>query len=91
MPNTIRGQLWHDFASKVESHIEEYTVPQYGDAPTDQVEAWTAQDCMNQIRKYVARFGSNVRQGQEQLDLMKIAHYAQLCSHKLEKEQQNED
>lgn len=78
-----RTKDWNEFAAKVADHIENYTVPQYGDAPNDNVEAWSAQDCIAQVQKYAARFGNNQRTGQEELDLMKIAHYAQLALGKL--------
>lgn len=64
-------------------HIEKYTVPQYGDAPDDNVETWTAADCVRAIEKYVKRFGKNAREGQEHLDMMKIAHFAQLAANKI--------
>lgn len=82
-----RTKDWNEFATKVADHIENYTVPQYGDAPNDNVEAWSAQDCRTQIKKYAARFGNNQRAGQEELDLMKIAHYAQLAHDKLKQQQ----
>nr|DAK17428.1 MAG TPA: hypothetical protein [Caudoviricetes sp.] len=78
-----RTKDWNEFAAKVADHIENYTVPQYGDAPNDNVEVWSAQDCIAQIQKYAARFGNNQRTGQEELDLMKIAHYAQLAMGKM--------
>lgn len=78
-----RTRDWNEFAAKVAGHIENYTVPQYGDAPNDNVESWSAQDCIAQVQKYAARFGNNQRTGQEELDLMKIAHYAQLAMGKL--------
>lgn len=78
-----RTKDWNEFATKVADHIENYTVPQYGDAPNDNVESWSAQDCIAQVQKYAARFGTNQRVGQEELDLMKIAHYAQLAMGKM--------
>lgn len=78
-----RTKDWNAFAAKVADHIESYTVPQYGDAPNDNVESWSAQDCIAQVQKYAARFGNNQRTGQEELDLMKIAHYAQLAMGKM--------
>lgn len=78
-----RTKDWNEFAAKVADHIENYTVPQYGDAPNDNVESWSSQDCIAQIQKYAARFGTNQRAGQEELDLMKIAHYSQLAMGKL--------
>lgn len=86
-----RTKDWNEFASMVADHIESYTVPQYGDAPNDNVESWSAKDCIAQIQKYAARFGANRRVGQEQLDLMKIAHYAQLAVGKLEQQPFDDD
>lgn len=78
-----RGQEWHDFARTVGHHIETYTVPQYGDAPGDQIENWTAEQCAKQIAKYAARFGRNARDEQDLLDMIKIAHYACLAYNKM--------
>ena len=83
--NSIRGQQFEWFANKVIEHIETYTVPQYGDYPNDQVEEWTPELCIAQIGKYSARFGKNSREGQELLDLIKIAHYAQIAYSKMKK------
>jgi hypothetical protein len=72
-----REKDFFDFSSKVLDHIAFYTVLQYGDAPNDQVENWTPEQCVKQIGKYVARFESNQRGEKEKLlDLIKIAHYA---------------
>ena len=79
-----RGEQWVDFASELLKHIEEYTVPQYGDYPNDQAMTWSAEDCTLAISKYSARFGTNSRPGQEKLDLMKIAHYACLATGKID-------
>ena len=83
--NSIRGQQFEWFANQVIEHIETYTVPQYGDYPNDQVEEWTPELCIAQIRKYSARFGKNSRENQELLDLIKIAHYAQIAYSKMKK------
>ncbi len=85
-PETNRGREWGDFASAVLQHVETYTVPQYGDAPDDQVEEWTAAECALTIRRYASRQGKNSREGQDALDLLKIAHYACLAYNKLIKE-----
>jgi hypothetical protein len=78
-----RGTQWNSFSALVMDHVENYTVPQYGDAPNDQVESWSAQDCVVQIRRYAARFGSGQRGKAEELrDLLKIAHYACLAHNK---------
>lgn len=73
-----RGRHWLIFAGLVLQHIEEYTVPQYGDFPNDSVANWTPAECMSSIKRYVARFGRNSRAGQDELDLFKIAHFAQI-------------
>lgn len=77
-----RGEEWVAFSAKVLAHIEDYTVPQYGDAPNDSITTWSDAACVEQIGKYAARYGKNARDGQEQLDLLKIAHYACLAFHK---------
>lgn len=75
-----RALMWDVFAEEVFNHIEGYTVPQYGDFPDDNVATWTPEQCVTQIEKYCKRFGSNARGEQEtNLDLIKIAHYAQLA------------
>jgi len=78
-----RGIEWLDFTHKVLDHIEEYTVPQYGDKPNDQVEEWTVADCCTAIKKYAARIGRNSREDQDFRDCMKIAHFAQIMAGKL--------
>ena len=70
---------WSRFAFNVANHIEEYTVPQYGDKPNDNVESWTADDCVKQVLKYINRRGKSRRPGEEKLDLIKCAHYIQLA------------
>lgn len=78
-----RGEDWILFAIVVLDHIENYTVPQYGDKNEDQVTNWSLQERVNQITKYAFRQGKNAREGQDELDLVKIAHYAQLSHNKL--------
>ena len=80
---SYRGIEWQGFAEKVHQHIEAYAVPQYGDAPDDQVFDWTAEQCVKQVGKYAARFGTNARDGQDELDLLKMAHYACMALTKL--------
>lgn len=71
--------LWDCFSEEVARHVEEYTVPQYGDFPDDNVASWSADDCVKQIQKYVNRIDSNSRGELEATrDLLKIAHYASL-------------
>lgn len=75
VPET-REQEWREFAEKVNTHVLQYTVEQYGEKGADQVTHWTIEDLIVQIKKYCHRYGNNVRPGQEHLDFMKIAHYA---------------
>ena len=81
--DTERGKEWQTFADAVLNHIETYTVPQYGDAPDDNVSQWTAAECLAQVGRYASRAGRNQREGQDLLDLLKIAHYAALAWSKL--------
>jgi len=83
MTISIRAREWVKFSNNVLIHIESYTVPQYGDKGQDQCTEFTPQDFITQIRKYANRFGRNSRPDQDQLDLMKIAHYAQMLSDRL--------
>lgn len=85
---TNRGREWVTFAKRVLDHIEGYTVKQYGDAPNDNVETWSAQDCQKQIGKYPQRFGAKNMRGKEDnlLSCMKEAHYACLSFNKYMKE-----
>lgn len=85
---SIRGSDWLEFSAKVYVHIETYTVPQYGDRGSDEADDFTAEDCIKHIKRYSARHDKNSRPGQDKLDLLKIAHYAQLAYIKLE-EQEN--
>ena len=73
---SLRGRDWVEFAAEVFAHIEEYTTGQYGDKGNDLASEYTVYDCMHQIKKYTARHGRNLREGQDKLDLLKIAHYA---------------
>lgn len=74
-----RGRMWDIFAEEVWSHIENYTIKQYGDFPTDQVAKWDEAQLKTQIEKYLNRLNSSSRGEQDSnMDLIKIAHYAQL-------------
>lgn len=75
-----REQEWKAFSEMVRIHIVEYTIPQYGNSPDDQVGAWTAQDCLKSMLRYINRYGRNARGDEEQMrDFLKIAHYAALA------------
>ena len=68
---------WDEFARIVGRHVEEYTVPQYGDAPDDPLSSYSEDDIVLQIKRYVNRLGTNARGPAEaRRDLLKLAHYA---------------
>jgi hypothetical protein len=71
---------WEQFNDEVIAHIASYCIPQYGNAPDDEVGAWTAKDCMRAIAKYLGRYGKNARgDADQERDFLKIAHYACLA------------
>ena len=79
VPRSNRLLLWDCFSEEVGRHVEEYTVPQYGDFPDDNVASWSADDCIKQIQKYGNRMDSNSRGELEATrDLLKFANYASL-------------
>jgi len=87
---SARGQEWISFSMLVLKHIEEYTVPQYGDKPNDPLEEWEIKDCMRMIKKYHDRHGKGQRGKTEELrDLLKIAHYAGVA-HTKHQEKEND-
>ena len=80
---------WDEFSKLMERHIERYTIPQYqsNDGETDQVGAFTSEECILNIKRYVNRYGKNVRGNLEAMrDMFKIAHYAQFAYNKLKEE-----
>ena len=91
IPRTKRGAEWNEFADKVLTHIDTYTVPQYGDKGKDSIDKWDINMCLITIIKYATRSGSNIRSNQDELDMLKIAHYACFVYNKLkEKGDKNE-
>lgn len=82
---TIRGNEWKEFAEEVYKHIENYTVPQYGDKGDDPATEYTIEECIMHIKKYMARYGKNAREGQQKLDFLKTAHFLQLATFIFEK------
>ena len=78
----ITLEQWREFAEAVERHVQDYTVPQYGDWPDDQMTGFSEADMLQNIRRYENRRGKSARgKGDELLDCLKIAHYWQtLCS-----------
>ena len=70
---------WVDFSDTVNDHVLDYVIPQYGENGNDPCTEYSAADMIRQINKYTARQGKNSRPGQDLLDLVKIAHYAQMA------------
>jgi len=82
-----REQQWWTFAYEVANHLRDYTVPQYGDVGEDAITDYSTQDCVTQVEKYAKRFGTQSREGQQELDFLKIAHYVQCAWEKYEPEE----
>lgn len=76
---SLRGQDWMDFSIKVLHHIETYAVPQYGDRPNDQITHWSIEECLKAIKKRFDRYGRNIRNNQQELDFLKMAHETQIA------------
>lgn len=82
--DSLRGQEWLEFARDVMEHIENYTVPQYGDMPNDQMTSASIDDIKHDMTRYINRMGSNARGATEALrDMLKLAHYACIAHAKL--------
>ncbi len=74
----ITIDMWREFADAVEAHIRDYTIPQYGDYPDDQMSTFTDEDIKTAIARYENRRGKGARGiAEEMRDCLKIAHYYQ--------------
>ena len=73
-----RAMSWLDFSFEVLTHIEEYTIPQYGDKGEDQITEWCERDCLRAVSKRIARYGRNTREGQQAMDFLNMAHEVQI-------------
>lgn len=69
---------WEQFSSKVHDHIENYTVPQYGDKGNDNATDYGVPDFHREIKRYTKRMESNMRPGEAKRDLLKMCHYCQM-------------
>ncbi|MGD9868944.1 MAG: hypothetical protein AB7U38_13170 [Hyphomicrobiales bacterium] len=78
-----QAEKWRAFAAQVEAHIDNYVVPQYGDEGEDLASDYSAAACVEQAKKYLARFGRNSRPGEERRDLLKVAHYVQKAADRI--------
>lgn len=87
IPRSKKGVEWKKFAKRVLTHVDNYTIPQYGDTGDSDIDDWTPEDCILAIRKYISRFGRNSRPDQNKLDMLKIAHYACFTYNKIKEEE----
>lgn len=78
MTEPLRVLEWSNFSANVDHHIRNYTIPQYGDFPHDQVaQDFDECDIAASIKRYANRVGRGQRGLPEQLrDCLKMAHYA---------------
>jgi hypothetical protein len=85
LPHSNRATEWFNFSELVVKHIENYTVPQYGDKPTDPLHTdWSILDCTLAIKEYASRSTTNARGPEEEKRyFLKIAHYAAVAYFKL--------
>lgn len=81
-----RVKQWREFAHRVERHLIEYTVPQYGDVGEDAITDYSVEDCVKQTEKYAKRYGTQSREGQQELDFIKMAHYSQCAWEKFDED-----
>jgi len=77
---SLRNDDWIDFAAEVSRHVEEYTVPQYGDKGQDQATEFTIEECLSHVKRYINRYGKNQRGREDQgRDFLKMAQYVQIA------------
>lgn len=68
---------WFKFQDKVNYHIRNYCLSQYGDFPDENIKALTPEKIQAKLEAYVRRIGKGVRGKDEEIrDCLKIAHYA---------------
>jgi len=72
-----RVKQWREYADAVEDHLNDYTVPQYGDVGSDEITDYSVETCVEQVKKYSKRYGTQSRSGQQELDFLKMGHYSQ--------------
>ena len=83
-------QYYYLYILLLNNHIENYVIPQYGDKYEDPMSNWTVEQIAGQAEKYLKRIGKNSRDGQDKLDMLKLAHCSQMIYDKI-KEAKNED
>lgn len=80
-PCSKRGQDWLEFSQDVFNHIENYTVPQYGDKGNDQATDWIIEHLLEEVKKYINRYDKVIPERQVR-DFLKMAHYVQIAATK---------
>lgn len=83
-----RVSQWLAFSDQELRHIDTYTREQYANpGGQEQIESFTVEDCWKNMERYFNRRHANTRGNVEKLrDLIKVAHYAQICYDKLKAE-----
>lgn len=84
---SIQVEKWKRFAAAVADHIANYVIPQYGDEDAEPAQEYTAEDCVKQAKRYLARFGTSQRPGEELRDMHKAAHWIQKAADRIEAKQ----
>jgi len=74
---------WDWFEGLVRKHIREYTVPQYGDYPNDQMTTASKEDIIHNMKRYINRALTNARPEEAERDIIKIAHYCAILLSKM--------
>jgi len=72
---TKRGLEVLEIMERLINHVDNYTVPAYGDKGEDFATTMSEQQIYDQIAKYERRRGRYVRPDQEHTDPLKVIHY----------------
>lgn len=76
---------WYNFADNVSEHINNYTIPQYGDYPNDLLTSTSNECIVHDMKRYLNRFGKGQRGCKEAMrDMLKIAQYAGVLYNRLQ-------
>ena len=87
-----RLEQWHEFSFRMVEHIENYTVPQYGDFPDDPLTTMSDEVIVANMGRYLARVGKNARGADDACrDMLKVAHYACELERRLREEAQHDE
>lgn len=73
-PQAIKA--WQEFSKEVETHLANYSIPQYGDLDVDEISKYSIEMCIAQMQRYLSRHGKNQRPSEDERTFMKVAVYA---------------